>query len=1225
MKPDYSDINRAILRECQTAWSAVAAPPIGDALERLTDVLHEVLQFPVDEPELAGLSEAIHAALRAVLLPAVERGDRVNGFKKLSELLEAFLKKLLCIVRPHKYHELVGSAKKPSLGDVLRACELATPRLLSAKSSQLLPEQPGFARAIGRAYEIRNQVHEAPEWSDIELACGTADILNVFLFACHRYEAEFATVVSRRQLSPYLAHLRSEVGKPQSRIVPLAALEDVSQDQFIDPVAVEAVDEEEVSEQSEAGFDGESDNGDVDRGEDDLDSRPREARRGPVTQLVNSVPRMVLLGDAGAGKTTTLRHVAYRLTLDMGIAPTDVFRCPVVVELRLCSLDRSFVAMARNACGLTTEWFDRLVAQGRLLLLLDGLNEIQLSCREGVIHELQGFLKQYPAARMMVTCRPEVYRGELGLPVFSIQAMTDSQMVEFLERNSSSPEAGRAFADVLRRHPRLWLWGRNPLALQMLARVGEKAGGELPANRGQLMRLFIKWILDREASKKHQTNQAIKSDLLGQVAYETRRQGKVAFSRKQFLSILKKSSEELGVKCDTAAFLAEVLDNNLMVDTEGELAFAHELYQEYFAAVALTSLYEESPDDVTLLAHSEHWREPIVLLHGLLESSTDLFARLIPARAATAADCLVAEVSPAAKQVDDLLERAANLARTATKAEYRQGFLVAAKFGRPDVFVSLLCDRPLSSRLSSAVKELPRKAAELLQPPPLPPGLIEAIRDLPREVTRPAQFVLDCLKLLASKKPRNYAATSALLDTPTWSEWSQDEVDCQVASEILRSWADEPDLAKVAAKLIGAFGLTKRDDCLSAVSQVSRQLEKLPPSELLNCISTTGLPLVRPEPFLEEVVAQRDYASALGAAIRLGMTGRWSPEHILLQAISARTRPGIIQTAIDSRLIFANEDSLAEFLYKGYGLPSAHRVVMQQLTPVKRALMQKLVSCGHWALADALGRPRGPVDAEIEEFIAILDRAENSLDAIANGTGTEDDEAFAFQGWFAGQYIKLPPRLFFRLRRKAQENLRSVLVDDGIWRHRHIPFGSAVSFHLNMSADGKLVAHDLIVLEIPQWVQQLSSEIPSGPLIDAVQGASDRQITIRQLARELRMSPKRLLRKLYVKGYSDLAHKDSWLSAELAETVREWFKECWDVPRRHVISAEPREGISTGDRAHTNFLIEVSRQQLKRQVDGVTKPRGAAKEDTEVSGQVGWFRRLTRAVIKAIRSEWHRR
>src|SRR5262249_23949990 len=153
---------------------------------------------------------------------------------------------------------------------------------------------------------------------------------------------------------------------------------------------------------------------------------------------------------------------------------------------------------------------EKWLRQGRALLLLDGLNEVQASYQEAIERDIEALLLRYPGARLVLTSRPGVYRNQFRLPTLRLRPLTDDQMVLFLERNSSVPSRGRAFAEVLRRHPRLWTWGRNPLMLWMLLRVGEKAGGQLPANRGQLMRLFIQWILDRESRKGRQTDPGLK-------------------------------------------------------------------------------------------------------------------------------------------------------------------------------------------------------------------------------------------------------------------------------------------------------------------------------------------------------------------------------------------------------------------------------------------------------------------------------------------------------------------------------------------------------------------------------------------------------------------------------------------------------------------------------------------------------------------------------------------
>ncbi len=86
------------------------------------------------ETELDGLVEPVLAGLRTFLEPRGDRGDRINAFKKLSELLETYLKKILRLVNPSGYRSLSAREKKPALGALLLELGLATRQVLGAKS-----------------------------------------------------------------------------------------------------------------------------------------------------------------------------------------------------------------------------------------------------------------------------------------------------------------------------------------------------------------------------------------------------------------------------------------------------------------------------------------------------------------------------------------------------------------------------------------------------------------------------------------------------------------------------------------------------------------------------------------------------------------------------------------------------------------------------------------------------------------------------------------------------------------------------------------------------------------------------------------------------------------------------------------------------------------------------------------------------------------------------------
>ncbi|MEO1368629.1 MAG: NACHT domain-containing protein, partial [Acidobacteriota bacterium] len=121
--------------------------------------------------------------------------------------------------------------------------------------------------------------------------------------------------------------------------------------------------------------------------------------------------RWVVRGDPGSGKTTLLRHLAAKLAADASRRWVPVFQSlPVLLrsgrEL-LDRLERQMVAQTGKA-GLGAV-LDREGQEGRLLLLLDGLDEVG-ELRDEAEGLLRRLADRWPATPIVVSTRPIGYR-----------------------------------------------------------------------------------------------------------------------------------------------------------------------------------------------------------------------------------------------------------------------------------------------------------------------------------------------------------------------------------------------------------------------------------------------------------------------------------------------------------------------------------------------------------------------------------------------------------------------------------------------------------------------------------------------------------------------------------------------------------------------------------------------------------------------------------------------
>jgi len=121
--------------------------------------------------------------------------------------------------------------------------------------------------------------------------------------------------------------------------------------------------------------------------------------------------RWIIQGDPGSGKTTLLRHLAAKVATEGGQSWIPVFEWLP----RLLGRKGDFLRQAEERLGRAipllglAEELDRQGRSGRLLLLLDGLDEVPRSQREDAKFFLKGVHQRWPKATIIVTSRPIGY------------------------------------------------------------------------------------------------------------------------------------------------------------------------------------------------------------------------------------------------------------------------------------------------------------------------------------------------------------------------------------------------------------------------------------------------------------------------------------------------------------------------------------------------------------------------------------------------------------------------------------------------------------------------------------------------------------------------------------------------------------------------------------------------------------------------------------------------
>ncbi|MFF9023988.1 NACHT domain-containing protein [Streptomyces eurythermus] len=348
---------------------------------------------------------------------------------------------------------------------------------------------------------------------------------------------------------------------------------------------------------------------------------PATPGRLPAEEALAGGSRVLLRGDAGSGKTTLVQWLAVTAARDAGRIP---YVLPLRTLIRTGPLPAPDGFLAAVGCPLTPPqgWAERVLAAGRGLILVDGLDEIPAADRHRTRDWLRSLLAAYPGNAVLLTSRPTAVRpdwlADEGFRELTLAPMRRAEVATFVHRwheAARAPEYEQPLLDSLRTKRDLARLATNPLMCGLICALHRERRGYLPTGRKELYDAALTMLLarrDRERGMGAELGEEAQLELLQRLAYALVLSGRTEMDLDTAEGIVERCLPTIASASGdaTAVLRALLLRSGLLRQpAEGVVDFVHRTFQDYLGA---RYAVEEGHLDV-LVSHADdtQWEDVI--------------------------------------------------------------------------------------------------------------------------------------------------------------------------------------------------------------------------------------------------------------------------------------------------------------------------------------------------------------------------------------------------------------------------------------------------------------------------------------------------------------------------------------------------------------------------------------------------------------------------------------
>ncbi len=362
---------------------------------------------------------------------------------------------------------------------------------------------------------------------------------------------------------------------------------------------------------------------------------------------------LAVIGPPGAGKSTFLKRLGQQAMLggtssfvqklEKWFHPERYFHAfPVFIELKKSRLlGRALeivpaITEELSVCGFpkTEAFVEQLLSQGLLLVLLDGLDEVPVHCRDQMIRNIIDFKDRHSKNRIIVSCRVGAYKNDFpDFDAVYVADFNDEQIAHFVDHwfrreSECGVRTAEKFIELLNGTNKNMLeLARTPLLLTFLC-ICWDVNQQVPSSRVSLYREALDILLRKWSAEKRVHGEFIDPDfstefelaMLANIAYKYFVQERFFLEHKEWCSeiqdfMLHNVKSPRNLSAEQILEFIETEQGLILQRTAEHWSFSHLTIQEYLAAQYVTSCNLQA-EVCESHFRDTRWREVFVMLAG---------------------------------------------------------------------------------------------------------------------------------------------------------------------------------------------------------------------------------------------------------------------------------------------------------------------------------------------------------------------------------------------------------------------------------------------------------------------------------------------------------------------------------------------------------------------------------------------------------------------------------